>query len=110
VTPDPINIPTLTRLIDGMKSSFLPREEDTSVVRLVSLSVHGTPDPLTLVTRDDTTILIGSGFGSMTRAGQNYHTFPDMRLIASEKTRLGAWILLDAHIDVRPFQTILPGI
>jgi hypothetical protein len=110
VTPDPINIPTLTRLIDGMKSSFLPREEDASVVRLVSLSTHGTIDPLILVTRDDTTVLIGSGFGSMARAGQDYATFPDMRLIASEKIRLGAWILLDARIDVRPFQTILPGI
>lgn len=63
-----------------------------------------------LVTRDDTTILIGSGFGTMTRTGQVYTTFPDMRLVASEKTRLSAWILFDASIDVRLFQTILPSV
>jgi hypothetical protein len=33
-----------------------------------------------------------------------------MRLVASESSRLSAWILMDASIDVRPFQTILPGI
>lgn len=110
IAPEPTNIPTLTRLIDGMKSSFLPREEDTSVVRLVALSAPNTTDPLLLITRDDTTVLVGSGFGSSTRAGIEYPTFPDMRLVASEKTRLSAWVLLDPTIDVRPFQTILPGI
>ena len=46
----------------------------------------------------------------MTRAGQEYVTFPDMRLVASEKSRLTAWILLDASIDVAPFQSILPAL
>ncbi|MFZ2255826.1 MAG: hypothetical protein WAW59_08160 [Patescibacteria group bacterium] len=36
--PEASNIPALTRLIDGMKPSFLPREEDTSVMRMVPLS------------------------------------------------------------------------
>lgn len=108
--PEAPTTPALRRLIDGMKSSFLPREDDTSVVRMVALSSHEAVDPLFLITRGDTTVLIGSGFGSMDRAGQTYVTFPDMRLIASEKTRLGAWILLDASIDVRPFETILPGV
>lgn len=108
--PEASNIPALTRLIDGMKPSFLPREEDTSVMRMVPLSPADWVDPLLLVTRDDTTILVGSGFGTMTRTGQVYTTFPDMRLVASEKTRLSAWILFDASIDVRLFQTILPSV
>jgi hypothetical protein len=93
-----------------MKSSFLPREDDTSVTRLTVLSPIDTTDPLILITRDDTTVLIGSGFGTLNRFGQEYTTFPDMRLVASESSRLSAWILMDASIDVRPFQTILPGI
>jgi hypothetical protein len=74
------------------------------------LSPVETADPLMLVTRDDTTLLIGSGFGTLNRFGQEYVTFPDMRLIASESSRLSAWILVDSSIDVRPFQTILPGV
>ena len=60
ITPETTNIPTLTRLIDGMKSSFLPREEDASVLRLVVLSAPNITDPLMLITRDDTTVLVGS--------------------------------------------------
>jgi hypothetical protein len=108
--PEPIALPSLTRLIEGMKSSFLPREEDSSVMRMIALSSPTVQDPLFMVTRDDTTVLIGSGFGSMNRAGADYTTFPDMRLIYSERSRLSAWILLDARIDPRPFQTILPSI
>lgn len=33
-----------------------------------------------------------------------------MRLVASEKSRLSAWILFDASIDVAPFQSILPAL
>jgi hypothetical protein len=33
-------LPPLTRLVGGMKSSFLPIEEDSSTVRLVSLVIH----------------------------------------------------------------------
>lgn len=108
--PEAPTTPALRRLIDGMKSSFLPREDDTSVTRMTVLSPVDTLDPLILVTRDDTTVLVGSGFGTMSRFGQEYTTFPDMRLVASEYSRLSAWILMDASIDVRPFQTILPGI
>lgn len=61
-------LPALVRLIDGMKPSFLPREEDTTVMRLVPISSHETPDPLLLITRDDTTLVVGSGFGSMHRS------------------------------------------
>lgn len=100
--------PALSRLIAGMKSSFLPREEDTSIVRIVALSGHTAIDPLFLIRQDDTTILMGSGFGSISKAGREYPTFPDMRLIFSEKDHIRAWILTDASIDVTRFETILP--
>lgn len=61
--------PPLSRLIDGMKPSFLPKEEDTNVVRLVILSQSGHTDPLMLITRNDTTILLGTGFQNISRAG-----------------------------------------
>ncbi|NRH21253.1 hypothetical protein HOO68_04370 [Candidatus Gracilibacteria bacterium] len=100
--------PALTRLIAGMKSSFLPREDDTMNVRIVALSNHTDNDPLFLVRQDDTTILLGSGFGSIQRAGREYPTFPDMRLIFSEKEHIRAWILTDANINVTRFELILP--
>lgn len=102
------NTPALSRLIAGMKSSFLPREEDSADIRLVALSHHTSADPLFLMRSDDTTILVGSGFGSITRAGRDYVTFPDMRLIFSEKDRIRAWILTDTNIDVTRFEHILP--
>lgn len=108
--PEATTTPVLSRLIDGMKPSFLPREEDAGVLRMVILSAPDATDPLILITRDDTTVILGSGFSTMNRAGTEYATFPDMRLIASEKARLGAWILQDASIDVRPFQTIFPAV
>ncbi len=49
--------PALARLIAGMKSSFLPREEDIMNVRIVSLSNPTDIDPLFLIRQDDTTIL-----------------------------------------------------
>lgn len=45
-----------------MKASFLPREEDTSVVRVVALSHQTNSDPLFLIRQDDTAIVVGSGF------------------------------------------------
>ena len=100
--------PALTRLIAGMKSSFLPREEDTMSMRIVALSHHDSTDPLFMIRSDDTTVLMGSGFGSISRSGREYRTFPDMRLIFSEKDRIRAWILTDASIDVARFELILP--
>ncbi len=102
------NTPALSRLIAGMKSSFLPREEDTTSVRIVALSASTGIDPLFMIRCDDTTILMGSGFGSITRAGHVYPTFPDMRLIFSEKDHIRAWILTDTNIDVSRFELILP--
>lgn len=57
---------------------------------------------------DATTILFGTGFGNITKAGKEYPTFPDMRLIFSEKDRLFAWIIADESVSVEYFQYILP--
>jgi hypothetical protein len=100
----------LVRLIQGMKSSFLPQCENTQAIRMVPLSPADAHDPLFLVRRDDSTILIGSGFSQIHRAGKDYATFPDMRLLFSEKERIHAWILVDHTIDITPFLTILPGL
>jgi hypothetical protein len=103
-----LTIPPLTRLIDNMKPSFLPTEDDMSLLRLVVLSDVSIKDPLMLVRADMTTVVVGTGFSSVTKAGNTYPTFPDMRLIASEKDRLNAWILTDESIDVSLFEYILP--
>lgn len=101
-------LPALTRLIASMKPSFLAKEEDADVARLLLLSSPASTDPLFLVKQDDTTLLIGSGFDTTQKAGKDYKTFPDMRLVASEKDRIRAWILLDEMIDVEVFMYILP--
>ena len=100
--------PALSRLIAGMKSSFLPREDDMTALRIVSLSSSTGSDPLFMMRSDDTTVLVGSGFSALHRSGHEYLTFPDMRLIFSEKDRLRAWVLTDATIDVTRFEFILP--
>lgn len=53
---------SLTRLITSMKASFLPKEDDMNSLRVVMFSSSSHADPLMLATRDDETILIGSGF------------------------------------------------
>ena len=98
---------TLSRLIAGMKPAFLPRDDDMSNVRVIALSWHNDKDPLFLIRQDDTTILVGSWFGSIHQTGKEYATFPDMRLIFSEKDRIWAWILTDATIEVSRFEFIL---
>lgn len=107
---DTANVDTssaLSRLITGMKPSFLPRDEDMTNVRIIALSWHNEKDPLFLIRQDDTTILVGSWFGSIHQTGREYPTFPDMRLIFSEKDRIRAWILTDASIDISRFEFIL---
>jgi hypothetical protein len=100
----------LVRLVQGMKSSFLPQCENTQALRIVPLSPADAHDPLFLARRDDSTVLIGSGFSTIRRAGKDYVAFPDMRLLFSEKERIHAWILVDHTIDITPFLTILPGL
>lgn len=100
--------PALERLVQSMKSSFLPTLESPLALRVVPLSSANVVDPLFLIRRDDTTILIGSAIAQLVRAGKSYLSFPDMRLPFSEKDRLRGWILLDDSIDVQAFVTILP--
>ena len=90
-----------------MKTSFLPKDQTTGI-RLIALTPASTLDPLFLIRQNDTTILVGSGFSTIQRAGHTYQAFPDMRLIHSEKDRINAWILMDESIDVTAFQAILP--
>lgn len=52
--------------------------------------------------------MVGSGFGQIERSGVMYPSFPDLRLVFSEKDRIRAWVLLDEQIDVNLFATILP--
>lgn len=104
------DIDSLTRLVTSMKPSFLPKEEDMNAVRLVTFSDSNQKDPLMLVTRDNETILVGSGFGEIVRAGKAYSTFPDMRLLYSEKEHISAWVLPENDIDITPIMTILPGL
>jgi hypothetical protein len=102
------DLPALTRLIAGMKPSFLPNEDNINLMRVVMLSPAWSSNPLALLRSDVTTVLVGSGFGSIVRAGKEYPTFPDMRIIFSEKERLHAWILTDESISVELFEQILP--
>ena len=98
----------LEKLIDGMKSSFLPKEEDPSVMRMVILSEQKAEDPLMMFSLFDATIVLGSGFGKVTRAGKVYSTFPDMRLLSSEKEKIQGWILPNENVEIEPFLHILP--
>ena len=94
---------SLKNLVASMKPTYLP-PISSDLLRLVMLSPHGGSDPLMLLRTGDTTLLIGTGFSSVENSGKVYPTFPDMRLIFSEKDRLRAWILTDASINVAMFE------
>lgn len=100
----------LSRLVTSMKPSFLPKEEDINAIRVVTFSDSSQRDPLMLITRDNETILVGSGFGEVIRAGKVYPTFPDMRLLFSEKEHISAWVLPENDINITPLVTILPAL
>lgn len=70
-----------------MKSTYLPALS-SDLLRVVILSPHGVSDPLMLMRTGDTTLIIGTGFSSVENAGKAYPSFPDMRLIQSEKDHL----------------------
>lgn len=99
--------PALTRLIDSMKPTFLPSQNEGGF-RIIPLTSAEIRDVAFLVRSEDTSILYGSGFSTEIVNGQVYPTFPDMRLVFSEKERLAAWILADESIEVSLLQYILP--
>lgn len=78
---------SLRTLVASMKSTYLP-PISADLLRLVILSPHDVKDPLMLMRTGDTTLLVGTGFSSVENAGKVYPTFPDMRLIESEKDHL----------------------
>ncbi len=97
---------SLRSLIASMKSTYLPALS-SDLLRVVVLSPHGVGDPLILTRTGDATLIIGTGFSSVENAGKTYPTFPDMRLIQSEKDHLAWWVLLEPWFDGTSFQMML---
>jgi hypothetical protein len=89
-----------------MKPSFLPNMPE-GVMRIVLLSDSLAPDPMMLVRSDDVTLIFGTGFSTLENVGKSYPTFPDMRLIASERDRLAGWVLTKNGFDIPLFQTVI---
>lgn len=104
-----IQKPSLIRLIDSMKPSFLPISEG-SMIRLVSLSPVDVMDPMVLIRTGESTLLFGTGFSQVQNTGTSYVTFPDMRLASHEKDRLSGWILLSPVTQMVPFQMMLEAL
>lgn len=105
--PEPTTLSSsLATLIDSMKPSYLPNFSD-GVIRMVALSESTHSDPFLLVRSDDVTLIIGTGFGTIENSGKSYVTFPDLRLVSSEKDRLAGWILTQEGFDTTLFATIL---
>jgi Ribonuclease J C-terminal domain len=105
--PDPISLTeNLKSLVASMKPTYFP-PLSPEMIRMVALSGADTPDPLFLVRTSDSTILVGTGFSTLENVGKNYPTFPDMRLIESERDHLMGWILQDIWFDIESFKMIL---
>lgn len=52
------DIPALTRLVKSMKNSFLSKENDAHLARVILLSNPTEKDPLFLIREDDATVLV----------------------------------------------------
>jgi hypothetical protein len=97
---------SLGNLVDSMKPTYFP-PLSSDIVRIAILSDIVLQDPLILARTGDTTLLIGTGYTILENAGKSYPTFPDMRLIMSEKDHLAGWILLEPGFDITSFQMIV---
>ena len=91
-----------------MKPTFLPKDENDTLLRALIFSDPNVVDPFFLLHRDETTVLVGTGFSTLEKAGKLYTTFPDQRLMSSQKAYIRAWILVDEHIAIEPFVSLLP--
>jgi len=91
--------------MNGMKSSFLPLDM-TAPFRLILLSDAALRDPCLLLRSKESSLLVGTGFATITHGGPSYTSFPDMRLAYSERSRLTAWILPTDDIDLTPVLSI----
>lgn len=101
--------PSLIRLIDSMKPSFLPLSEG-AMIRLISLSSADILDPMFLIRTGESSLLIGTGFSEIQNAGTSYSTFPDMRLVSHEKERIAGWVIPTSITHIRSFQMILEAL
>lgn len=101
------NISALSRLIASMKPTFLPTGAEENL-RIVPLSSATLQDGAFLIRAQETSLLFGTGFSYQMVNGIAYPTFPDMRIVASEKDRLAAWILTEDSIEVALIAQILP--
>ena len=77
----------LSELIASMKPTFFP-PISSEATRCIILSEAGNTDPMLLIKTGDTSLLIGMGIDSLVQSGKTYPTFPDMRLVSSERERL----------------------
>lgn len=93
-------------LVNAMKTSFLPREDNVEIIRQVLLFSHQ-EFPLFLLRKAEESVLIGSGFSDILHAGKIYKTFADMRLPFSEAKRIQGWILTDENLDLETTIAIL---
>lgn len=96
----------LGKLIASMKPSFFPQGNEDAL-KFTLLSSAESIDPLMILRWGDGTLIFGTGFGSLDRAGETYKTLPDMRLPFSEKDRLVGWILFTPGFDGISFQQVL---
>jgi hypothetical protein len=94
--PVPVSLAaSLTTLIASMKPTYLPPISG-DILRIVALSSSTYRDPLFLARTGDVTLIFGTGFSSIENAGNSYPSFPDMRLIESEKDHLAGWVLTES--------------
>ncbi len=100
---------SLDALLESMKPSFLPKEENKEIIRQVCIAPGSdTTSPFFLIKKEHSTFLFGTGFSQVSCAGKTYPSFPDMRLPFAEKDSLVAWIILDDAINVDLLTTVLP--
>jgi hypothetical protein len=97
---------SLGNLVASMKPTYFP-PLSSDIVRIAILSDISLKDPFMIVRTGDTTLLVGTGYDSLDNAGKSYPTFPDMRLIQSEKDHIAGWILLESGFDITSFQMML---
>ncbi len=99
----------LTELVENMKPTFFP-PISTDTMRCILLSDPQNHDPMMLLKTPDTSLLIGMGTSTLIVQGVEYPTFPDMRIVYSEKERISGWILTHIPENFELFKIILDGL